>query len=605
MRPLRWRIAFLGIACLVVLLLGIGGWRLAVQEQSIARERTRERLENAASLIVRECERALARVPPGDSLSLEWDDGRLRRTDGVPLLWSPLPPSPPDPQDEIFAAAETMEFGARDHVRAIGLYLPRLAHRDPAVRAGALLRIARCERNLGRIGAALRTYELLGAFGDTPTGGAPAGLVALHERAVLLERSGSPEVLRVRGLLRAALETGHYRLDRATFAFYSRLVSIPESAQDWAEAAGGLMNHADGYSRGSAIITVRGRRLLAEWSGERNRGTGRLVEIASVQRAVAEAVRMPGLRWQFLDETGRGLAEIGPQTGGPRLVKRSAETGLPWAILVRPGQEPAPALLSPVVAALLLAGVAILAALFLAYRAVERQLHLAHMQSGFVAAVSHEFRTPIAVLGHMAEMLETGGVPDHRKRVYYATLGRETARLRELVEGLLDFGRIESGHYRYRSETLDLVEFVRALADEFRGQGAASAHEIVFEATGEPPPVSADRATLRRAVWNLLENAVKYSPPGKRVAVRVAASGNGAAITVRDEGPGIPAHERRAIFQKFVRGAAARDANIKGTGIGLALVDAIVRAHGGRVELDSQPGEGSHFTIVLPAEVGS
>ena len=110
-----------------------------------------------------------------------------------------------------------------------------------------------------------------------------------------------------------------------------------------------------------------------------------------------------------------------------------------------------------------------------------------------------------------------------------------------------------------------------------------------------------NREAIGRALWNLLDNAVKYSPEDAPVRVDLERSDDAVAIHARDEGPGIPAAEQKQIFKKFVRGAAARGSHIKGTGIGLAMVQHIVRAHGGEVRVESQPGKGSTFSLVLPA----
>ena len=123
---------------------------------------------------------------------------------------------------------------------------------------------------------------------------------------------------------------------------------------------------------------------------------------------------------------------------------------------------------------------------------------------------------------------------------------------------------------------------------------------IELTSDGAAPVVRADREALGRALWNLLDNAVKYSPACPTVWVDLAREGQRVAIRVRDQGLGIPAEEQKEIFRKFVRGAAAKAASVKGTGIGLALVEHIVRAHGGEVRLESQPGQGSTFTILLP-----
>jgi signal transduction histidine kinase len=114
--------------------------------------------------------------------------------------------------------------------------------------------------------------------------------------------------------------------------------------------------------------------------------------------------------------------------------------------------------------------------------------------------------------------------------------------------------------------------------------------------------VRADGEALGLAVWNLLDNAVKYSSDCHTVWIETKREGAGAAITVRDGGPGIPPGEQDRIFEKFVRGSAAASSLVKGTGIGLSLARHIVRAHGGEIRLASQPGQGSAFTIFIPGE---
>ncbi len=591
----RWRAAFLAIAGLIVALLWLGGWRLVQQERTLARQRTRERLENAASLVVRESERALARSGDDSSLTLAWDEKGLRRTAGVPLLWTPAPSVPREASPAAFAAGESLEFGASGAERAITEYQALLKRPEAVVRAGALVRIARCQRRLDRAGDALRSYEQLAALGATPAAGAPAELVALRERAALLDAEGQTSAAaQERERLRAALEQGRYSLDRTTFAFYAGPPAVTEGARAWAEAAEQLWRRAGDFARGAEVLSVGGRRYAAEWSRQGGRGTARLVQLAPLEQKLAEAIRFSGVQWQLVDAPADAKAD--------ELLKRPGETGLPWGVLVSLAEPSGDSRASLLIAGLLLCGTLILATLYLAWRAVERQLYLARIQSEFVNAVSHEFRTPITALTHLSDMLETGVAPEDRKAAYYAALGRETRRLREMVEALLDFGRLEAGRYKYKAEKLDLVEFVRGLVEEFREQPAASRHDLVFETDRERHAVSVDRQTLRRAVWNLLDNAAKYSPPGKRVVAQVHVADGCAGVSVEDEGPGISADERKAIFQKFVRGRTARDGGVEGTGIGLAIVDAIARAHGGRVRLETRPGQGSRFTILLPHE---
>ena len=238
-------------------------------------------------------------------------------------------------------------------------------------------------------------------------------------------------------------------------------------------------------------------------------------------------------------------------------------------------------------------------------RSVVRDLAVARLQSDFVSAVSHEFRTPLTSLRQLTEVLLDGRVAaEDRRETYYRALARQTDRLHRLVESLLDFGRMEAGTSPYRLEPLDACALVRSVVEEFRaGRGREGLPRGA--AGGQPPGVRrrrlpADREALTHALWNLLDNAVKYSPECRTVWVDVERTGIAAwPIRVRDRGLGVPRHEHADIFERFVRGADAKAHGIKGTGIGLAMVRHIVSAHGGDVGVESVPGEGSTFTIAL------
>ena len=243
-----------------------------------------------------------------------------------------------------------------------------------------------------------------------------------------------------------------------------------------------------------------------------------------------------------------------------------------------------------------------LMASYLIVRAVGRELAVARLQSDFVAAVSHEFRTPLTALRQFTDMLrEQPALDDDRRRVAYDAQSRATDRLTRLVESLLDFGRMEAGARRYQFERHDCADLVGRVVDDFRGEARATGHDVEFRANGDVHAEIDDEA-IARAVRNLLDNAVKYSPEPARVDVCLDRRNGHVLISVQDRGIGIPPHERVEIFAKFHRGEQARIRGIKGTGIGLAMVDEIVRAHHGRVDVDSEPGSGSTFTIVLPVK---
>jgi signal transduction histidine kinase len=178
---------------------------------------------------------------------------------------------------------------------------------------------------------------------------------------------------------------------------------------------------------------------------------------------------------------------------------------------------------------------------------------------------------------------------------------RATDRLHRLVEGLLDFGRMEAGASVYRFELLDAAALTGAVVEEFQRETESRGYRVEFTTNGGEAQVSADRESLTRAIWNLLDNAEKYSPGCRTVWVEMAREDRQVAIRVRDRGLGIPPQEQQEIFRKFVRGSSSKGVQVKGTGIGLAMVRHIVQAHGGSLRLESRPGEGSTFTILLPA----
>ena len=237
---------------------------------------------------------------------------------------------------------------------------------------------------------------------------------------------------------------------------------------------------------------------------------------------------------------------------------------------------------------------------YFAGRAVSREVAAATLQSDFVSAVSHEFRTPLTSMRQFTEMLvEDDDLPAEERRTCYAAQERATRRLSRLAESLLDFGRMEAGARPYRHEPLDASELVRTVVEEFRQEGGRNGFTLDCAAPKGVIPIDGDREALAQALWNLLDNAVKYSGDSRTVRVQVE-DVDPVAIHVRDQGLGNAPAERRRIFEKFVRGSSAVAAGIKGTGIGLSMVGHIVDAHGGKVTVESRTGSGSTFTIELP-----
>jgi signal transduction histidine kinase len=229
-------------------------------------------------------------------------------------------------------------------------------------------------------------------------------------------------------------------------------------------------------------------------------------------------------------------------------------------------------------------------------------MEVSRLQSHFVSAVSHEFRSPLTSMRQLSEMLALGRVPgEERREKYYETLVSETRRLQRLVETLLNFGKMEAGAKQYRFEELDAGDLVARVVAEFEPQVAASGRRIELNGAPNGCRIKADPEALAVALRNLVDNALKYSPDQPAVWVEWGPENGCVAIRVRDKGMGIAERERKAIFRKFVRGSAAAAAHVKGTGVGLAMVRHIVVAHGGGIQVASEPGQGSTFTMRLPA----
>jgi signal transduction histidine kinase len=253
------------------------------------------------------------------------------------------------------------------------------------------------------------------------------------------------------------------------------------------------------------------------------------------------------------------------------------------------------------VSALLLAFGLMLAAAFGLQRATRREMALVRQQSDFVSAVSHEFRTPLTSMRHLTDLLASrAAVVEDRKQQYYEILARETERLHHLVEDLLSLGRIQAGAYAWRLESSDAGRLVHEVVEEFRRDAHFEHRDIHCETETNLPSIQADRAALSHAVANLLDNAGKYSAPGSPIRVLARHAGDSVQISVEDRGDGIPHHEQKKLFERFVRGTQARRQGIRGIGIGLALVKSIAEAHGGTVTLASEPGIGSTFTLIIP-----
>jgi signal transduction histidine kinase len=245
----------------------------------------------------------------------------------------------------------------------------------------------------------------------------------------------------------------------------------------------------------------------------------------------------------------------------------------------------------------------LLAGSYFIMRSINRERAVARLQSEFMSAVSHEFRTPLTSLRHLSEMLSKGRVATQEQRQKsYDILASESERLQNLVESLLDFSRIEAGAFRYQYELVNPEKFMDEILTEFQEKAKSHGYHVEFEHAGEYLQIRADKEALSLAIRNMLDNAIKYSPDCRTVWIEMSQERGRLIIRIKDQGVGIPISEQKEIFKRFVRGIGSRATNIQGTGIGLAMSSHIIEAHNGEIHLESEPGKGSTFTILLPLE---
>ena len=234
---------------------------------------------------------------------------------------------------------------------------------------------------------------------------------------------------------------------------------------------------------------------------------------------------------------------------------------------------------------------------------VRREANLSRLQSDFVSKVSHELRTPLTSIRLFSETLALRRGDASAEEKCIEGLSRESTRLRELIDRLLDWGRMESGGREFILRDTDLRSIVVAALEAFEPVRERRHVELSVVLPPESLLVHADRGAMTDALLNLLTNAHKYGGDPPRIEVGFELRAKEARVTVRDNGRGIPDTEHKRIFQKFYRVDDRLSREREGSGLGLAIVKHVMKAHDGRVELVSDAGKGSVFSLVLPALV--
>jgi signal transduction histidine kinase len=225
-----------------------------------------------------------------------------------------------------------------------------------------------------------------------------------------------------------------------------------------------------------------------------------------------------------------------------------------------------------------------------------RELNL--LKSRFTAMVSHEFRTPLAVIQSSTDLLRryADRMPDEKRQAALAQITTQVSELVALLDDILMLGRADAIGLAYQPERTDFAVYVATLVQQ--AQQTTTEHELRLNVQGEPRLIEIDLALMHQALTNLLSNAIKYSPDGGTITIDVHFQPDTVLLRVTDPGLGIEASDLAHIFDEFHRGGNV--GAISGTGLGLPIVRRAVEMHGGTIEVASTPGSGSSFTVTLP-----
>lgn len=235
---------------------------------------------------------------------------------------------------------------------------------------------------------------------------------------------------------------------------------------------------------------------------------------------------------------------------------------------------------------------------------VTQMKKLEAMRKDLIANISHEFKTPLSSIKGYSETLSSAAPKDPKKTAEFASIiARNAERLERLVENLMALSRLEQHEEKPQSEKVSLSRLVQEARDQLAHRLEQKNISLENKLQDDLPAVIGDTEKLQQVFLNILENAVKYSPAGSRVAVQAQPAGHFLRVAIQDNGPGISAHDLPRIFERFYRVEKSRSLEGGGSGLGLAIAKHIVQMHGGKIWAESEPGKGMTLFFTLPIEI--
>ena len=539
-----------------------------------------------------------------------------------------------------FLDAERLELREHDYESALALYRSLSTDEDLGIAVMAYFRIGRCLQAIDQLEEAESVYLHLTQYDDVLIREEPSSLLALIALHDLYARTDQDSLCRGtisdirRGLLghrwqitfdqfkqyahypiessASAVQLEQYRGESALISMtsettaglaYSAVVDSLWRSWTLAASASTLSEIHHG------IVLYFGKRVV--FSALRTSERLYIVltnftHLIDAQSELHELIADDDYTFSLSDREGRIVFEEQPNSSPHHESIYFEESLLPFSLSL--ARENATSIFSGayqrirfLAVGFTLVILTVLIAGFSLSRAVMKEINLARLQSDFVSAVSHEFRSPLTSIRQLSELIAQDRYTSADQRdEYFNVISAESMRLHRLVEDLLDFRRMEAGAKDYHMRPVDIQAMVKETIEVFEADVMGRESRIRQDYEIEEVPVYGDREMLVRALWNLLDNAVRYSPGDPSIEVALRNTDNQVQIAVTDHGLGIPAEEQKRIFNKFVRGQAAQRTVAKGSGLGLSIVQQIIEAHQGRVFVKSKEGVGSTFTISLP-----
>jgi two-component system phosphate regulon sensor histidine kinase PhoR len=248
--------------------------------------------------------------------------------------------------------------------------------------------------------------------------------------------------------------------------------------------------------------------------------------------------------------------------------------------------------------------VIILILFYIAVRIIFNMRKLDEMKTAFISNMTHEIKTPLATIGLACEMLQDESISqdNESRHNFVGIINDENQRMRVLVETILQSAKMSKKNFRINPKEVDVHQIIDKVSKSFRLTLTNRGGTMETDLQAAPPVIEADELHLTNLIYNLIDNAIKYSNEAPHITVSTAVEGHFLTLKVADQGIGISKEDQKHVFEKFYRVSTGDIHNVKGFGIGLNYVAQVVRLHQGHISLESEPGKGSTFTVSLPAE---